>query len=419
MSRPRRQLFTLLAAALAWAIARYFQIKYAGLGIGNDVQLYYGYARSLASGQVPYVDFHPEYPPGALAIFLLPLFWTADYAQSFAMEMALFDLAACLIVVAWARQLYPDRRTAPVQQLVVYLLMTVALYPVLYTRFDLAPASITLAALYLMYLNRWRPGLFLLGFAGAVKLWPLCLVPMALFVIWRRRSLGRTVEAGVWVGLGIVAPVFLLMPRAGFDVLTFLKYHAARGIEIGSTWTTIALTLNLLGIAPAQAVHEFGAFHAKGHVASLLATISMPVMVICALAPQVRAAWKFGRASRIPEQVVIATATASILGFIIGGKVLSPQFALWLVPFLPLVLDGPLWVGIGVASAILTTAEYPFLAAALEMLEPGHARAVFIVGVRNVLFVVLYAAVLRRIRSSSPTGFPTWQRLLARRQSVL
>ena len=137
------------------------------------------------------------------------------------------------------------------------------------------------------------------------------------------------------------------------------------------------------------------------------------------MSPQVRAAWKFGRARRIPEQVIIATAIASILGFVIGGKVFSSQFALWLVPFLPLVLDGPLWVGMGIASAVLTTAEYPFLATALEMLEPGHARAVLIVGLRNVLFVVLYAGALRRIASSSPKAFAGWPRLLARRQGVL
>jgi hypothetical protein len=130
----------MLASALAWVVVRYIQLTYAGPGTGYDVGLYHGYARSWASGGVPYVDFQPEYPPGALLVFLLPLFWTADYARSFAIEMALFDLAACLVVVAWARRLFPESWRAPWQQLIVYLSMTAALYPVLYTRFDLAPA---------------------------------------------------------------------------------------------------------------------------------------------------------------------------------------------------------------------------------------------------------------------------------------
>jgi len=396
-----RGVLVMLASVLAWVVVRYFQLKYAGQGIGNDVGLYHSYARSWATGGVPYVDFQPEYPPGALLVFLLPLFWGADYAKSFAIEMALFDLAACLVVVAWARRLFPESRRAPWQQLIVYLSMTAALYPVLYTRFDLAPASIALGALYLVYLNRWRLGLFLLGFAGAVKLWPLGLMPMALFYVWRRRDLLRLVRASSWAALGLVAPALCFMPQAGWNVLNFLKYHAARGIEIGSTWSTTALTLNLLGIAPAQAVHEFGAFHAKGHAATIFAAISMPVMVLCTLAPQVRAAWTVGRIGDVAGRVGIVTACASILGFVIGGKVLSPQFALWLAPFLPLAMDGPIWATVAVASAVLTTAEYPILAAALEMLEPGHAKAVIIVGIRNVLFVALYVAAFRRIGRSS------------------
>jgi hypothetical protein len=342
-----------------------------------------------------------------LLVFLVPHFWGADYAQNFAIEMAFFDLAACLIVVAWARRLYGGQRGVPLQQLFVYLLMTTALYPVLYTRFDLAPASISLAALYLLYLNRWRLGLFLLGFAGAVKLWPLGLMPMALFYIWRRAGTPRLALASGWAAFGVVFPALPLLSRAGWSVLSFLNYHAARGIEIGATWSTLALTLNLLGVAPAQAAHEYGAFHVKGHAASIFAAISMPALVICTLAPQLRAAWKVGRAGDAAGRVGLAAASASILGFAIAGKVLSPQFALWLAPFLPLAMAEPLWAVVAVASAILTTAEYPFLAAALEMLEPGHARAVAIVGLRNVLFVVLYVVAFRSIGRSwrkSPGG---------------
>jgi hypothetical protein len=180
-------------------------------------------------------------------------------------------------------------------------------------------------------------------------------------------------------------------------VLSFLQYHAARGIEIGATWSTAALALNLLGIVPAHAEHDFGAFHVKGAAAAIFATVSMPALVLLAMAPQVRAAWRVGRADDSAGSVGLAAASASVLGFMIAGKVLSPQFALWLVPFLPLVMNRPLTAVVAVVSAALTTAEYPFLAAPLEMLEPGHARAVIVVGIRNALFIVLYVVAWRRI----------------------
>jgi hypothetical protein len=394
----RGTLVLTFAAIAAWVLVRYLQLKYAGPGIGHDASLYHGYARSWGSGATPYVDFRPEYPPGALPIFLIPLLMGGpDYLRNFAIEMAAFDLATCLVVVAWSRRLHPEEPYRQVQALVVYLLMTAALYPVLYTRFDLAPAAIAMGGLYLNYLNRWRTGLFLLGLAGAVKLWPFALLLVPLVLAYRRGRWPRLLEAGAWAAAGMLAPVALLVPRAGWSVLNFLQYHAARGIEIGATWSTAALVLNLLGLVPAQVEHDFGAFHVKGSAASLFAAVSMPALVVMALAPQIRAAWTIRRGEDAVGRVGLAASAASVLGFMIAGKVLSPQFALWLVPFLPLVMDRPISSILAVASAALTTAEYPFLAAALEMLAPGHAKAVMIVGFRNVLLVALYVIAWRRL----------------------
>ena len=92
-SSARGSLLLPVAAIAAWVIVRYLQLKYAGPGIGYDSGLYQSYARSWGAGGTPYVDFHPEYPPGALPIFLLPLLMGGpDYARNFAIEMAAFDL---------------------------------------------------------------------------------------------------------------------------------------------------------------------------------------------------------------------------------------------------------------------------------------------------------------------------------------
>jgi hypothetical protein len=394
----RGSLVLTVAAVAAWVVVRYLQLKYAGPGIGHDTGLYQSYARSWGSGATPYLDFRPEYPPGALPIFLVPhLMGGPDYARNFAIEMAAFDLATCLVVVAWSRRLHPDEPYRQVQALVVYLLMTAALYPVLYTRFDLAPAAIAMGGLYLTYVNRWRSGLFLLGLAGAVKLWPFALLLVPLVLAFRRGGWPRLLKASAWATAGVLMPVALIVPRAGWNVLNFLEYHAARGIEIGATWSTAALALNLLGLVPAHPEHDFGAFHVKGPAASLFAAVSMPALVVMALAPQIRAAFRIRQGDDAVGEVGLAASAASVLGFMVAGKVLSPQFALWLVPFLPLVMDRPIVAVIAVASAVLTTAEYPFLAAPLEMLAPGHARAVIVVGIRNLLLVALYVVAWRRL----------------------
>src|SRR6266487_4843699 len=65
--------FSPVLVVFGWALVRELQTHYLGLGTGFDVGLYQQYAQQWASGAAAYVDFQPEYPPGALPIFLLPL----------------------------------------------------------------------------------------------------------------------------------------------------------------------------------------------------------------------------------------------------------------------------------------------------------------------------------------------------------
>jgi hypothetical protein len=382
-------------AVAAWVLVRSIQVRHLGWGHGFDVGLYESYGRSMGNGAAPYVEFSPEYPPGALLLFLIPrLFGDANaYTQAFVAEMAAFDLMACLFVVAWAKRLRSSAPFFPLWPTAIYLLFTAALYPVLYSRFDIAPAALVIAAVYFAYGQYFRWGAALLGAAAAVKLWPLALGPLWLGLAWRQGGWRRAFETGVWIAVGVLVPCAPSLSRAGMQVLTFLQYHEARGIEVGSTWASMALILNLLKWIPAQANHDFGAFHIKGDAATWFTGISTYVMVLAALAPQVVAfvSGGLGRAEDADGKVGLRASCATALGFMIGGKVLSPQFALWLAPLLPVAAAELLPTILSLASAALTTAYYPFTAEALEMVAPGHARAVAVIATRNALFIAIYA----------------------------
>src|SRR5262249_35868885 len=105
VSGPTWGRLSVLSVVAFWWIVRSLQGKYLGEGTGFDVNLYQQYAQQWGSGAGAYVDFHPEYPPGALPIFLVPLLvgGAADYVRAFAKEMACFDLASALLVYACAR----------------------------------------------------------------------------------------------------------------------------------------------------------------------------------------------------------------------------------------------------------------------------------------------------------------------------
>ncbi|HEY0708288.1 MAG TPA: glycosyltransferase family 87 protein [Polyangia bacterium] len=413
--RPLLVALAVLAALVWFALWRWLQVKWAGPGIGNDVPLYRSYAASWGAGSVPYVGFQPEYPPGALPLFVLPFLYAGaagNYVLAFAVEMGIFDLGSYALVLLWGMRLSRRPWAGAAALGTLYLALSAALYPVLYTRFDMVPAAIVLAALTLAYPGAVLPGglapplttrrMFfsaaLVGLAGAVKLWPLALGPAWLLLAYRRGRWGLAVVAAVGIGVGALLPVAPLLPQAGLGVLRFLDYHAARGIEIGSTWASLALLLNMGGVYEAWTQHDFGAFHVKGPAADAYARWSTPLLPLGVLLPQI-GAW-FGRLGREGDERGAEGARvtlAIVLGFMVFGKVLSPQFSLWLVPLLPLVCRNVVLALVALGIAVGTTIEYPFVAAALEMLAPGHKQAVLLVAGRNLLLLGLFVYLCWRV----------------------
>jgi hypothetical protein len=402
-----------VVVALGWfALWRFLQLRWAGPGIGNDVHLYRSYAVSWGAGAIPYVGFQPEYPPGALPLFVLPFLYAGAagrYSVAFAIEMGIFDLASYGLVLLWGMRLVRRRVLGAAALGTLYLALSAALYPVLYTRFDMVPAAIVLAALTLAYpasavaLRGAAPEAIapsagrmflsggLIGLAGAVKLWPLALGPTWLLLAYRRGRWPLLFTTAAGMGAGALILVAPLYPQAGFEMLRFLKYHAERGIEIGSTWASLALLLNMGGIYEAWTQHDFGAFHVKGPAADAYARWSTPLLVVGVLLPQVGAFFGWlGRDGDERGAEGARVTLATVLGFMVFGKVLSPQFALWLVPLLPLVCRNIVLALVALGIAVGTTIEYPFVAAALEMVAPGHKQAVLLVAARNALLVGLF-----------------------------
>src|SRR5258708_6176154 len=156
------------------------QLSVFGWGTGDDADVYVRYALEWLAGTASTAS-QVEYPPGAFPIFLIPLLVgsAATYRRVFAIAMMCVDLAACILVLKYAAA-SARRWLSPVGAAVVYMLATAALFPVLYARFDLVPATLVLAAVYCLRRERWTASGALLGAGAAVKLWPFALVPLLL-----------------------------------------------------------------------------------------------------------------------------------------------------------------------------------------------------------------------------------------------
>jgi len=397
------------ALVAAWALLRLVQVWVVGWGTGGDVDRYHLLGRLWGAGVTPYSGFLLEYPPGSLPVFLAPLLFggEANYTRWFGLEMMAFDLATLWLVMAWAHRLAPEAENARVAAGASYLLFTAALFPVLYARFDLAPAMLTLLALYLAYGTAPSLGALALGFAGAVKVWPLALLPLWLILSHRRQGWPGAARAGGFIAVGFGAPVLPLLARAGSRVVDFLTFHYQRGIQLESTWATLAMILADLGVSPVKVDLRFGAIHFQGPAASLFAQFSTPAVLALTLAPQLVARRKgLGGPPDARGAIGLLATGGAVLGFLAGGKVLSPQFLVWIMPFLALVVSSPAGRGAALLASVLTTVIYPYFWPALLHQEPGHLAALAALSARNLVLACFYVMLLRRLALAPEEAVP-------------
>jgi hypothetical protein len=395
---PRR--FTELAAAaaaalflLAWAV---LHTTWYDDGEIVDIPVYAFYGTAIEEGAVPYRDISPEYPPGALPAFVVPAVLSEDeegFRNVFEGLMALFGVATVLLAAVVLRGLGASRaRTLGALALVAAF--PLLLGSVVLTRFDLYPTAFVVAALAALVHRRDRLGFALLGAAVAVKLYPAVLVPVALGYVWRRR--GRR-EALVCLGLsvGVVALAFLpFLVVAPDGVAHSLGRQLSRPLQIES-----------LGSALYLAVHHLVGLEVEmrsGHGSqNLHATGTAVTAVVLSLAQIGVLAWIWLRRPATSEELVRWSA-AALVAFVALGKVLSPQFLIWLAPVVPLVggVRGLRASALLAAALVLTQLWFPsrYWDLARE-LDPLPSTLVL---VRDLFLVAILVVLVRDWRRESP-----------------
>jgi hypothetical protein len=300
-----------------------------------DTVLYHQYGDAMARGQVPYRDFHLEYPPGSLPVFVLPAVGHAGdqaaYDRWFDRLMSLCGCAAIVGAGLALRALGAGRgRTAT--SLAVMAVSPLLLGSVMLTRFDWWPAALTVLALAALLHERLVLGALGLGAAIAAKLWPAVLAPLAIVWIWRTRGPRAAMAWGAGM-VAIEAVVFLPFAILSPDGLR-QSFHAqlARPLQLESLGGAVLIARHHLFGTSLHVVNTFGSQNLVGPGARA-AEIATTVGGVFALL----AAWSlfaFGPMTRQRLATYAAGSVAAVLSF---GKVFSPQFAIWLVPLVPLV----------------------------------------------------------------------------------
>jgi Glycosyltransferase family 87 len=321
----------------------------------NDLSLYRQAGESILRGEVPYKDFFIEYPPGSLPAFLPPALLSAtraSFIDLFSLEMALVLAVALVLTALGARRLRGSR--AWVLPATTFALSATLLYPVAVTRYD-AVLALTLgfAVFFAALGGRYLPLAYAsLGFGTAAKFVPaLALLPLAL----TRRGAAR----GCGIFLAVVALFFVPFALLGGQgLLQSFAYQAERGLQVESFAASVLIFFRSVdGI-----VFEHGAFEVLGEGVGLATSLG-PVLTLLLLAVTgVAMWWEFRRCGGLGVGTFPRHAAALILAFMLGSRVLSPQYMIWLLPLVPLCAGGVVGTIICVlflAACFTTTLVFP------------------------------------------------------------
>ena len=368
--RPESRAAAYAAAALvflvAWSLLHTHHFTAHRL---VDTPVYDSYGQESRVGHVPYRDFAVEYPPGALPVFLAPTFML-DYDNAFGWIMCALGLC-CLALVVLAGAPWWSVAFVAVSPLLLGFMAA--------SRYDFWPAALLAASLAALLADRHRLGWGLFGAAVTAKLYPLVVLPLVVLWTLRRRGggeLSRSAAIGAAVVVVVYLPFLVVAPHGLWESVWG---QLSRPLQIESLASSLLTTF---GHPVVVSSHGSQGIDGHGTLAALSSVVQVAVLVALWVA--------FARGTADRERFVRYSA-ACVCAFVAFGKVLSPQYLIWLVPLVALVggRRGIAAVALLVAALVATQAWFPDHY--WDYVRTGD-RA-WIVLVRNLLLVALVAVL--------------------------
>jgi len=388
--------------------------------MGSDTQhVYWPAVQKLLAGRVPYVDphFFVEYPPLGTGFFLLPaLLHPASlrvYDWLFAAEVLAVDLATLPLIARLARR----QRISATGAITAYGLLVPFLGSLVSQRYDLVPATLTLGAILALLDRRSVVAWVLLLAATLMKLYPAALVPLFLLYDWRpwlaaarhhldwqdarRRSRGVAVYMAGLVGSTVAW--YLLAPAS---LERFARWETRRGIEIESLFGSVAELGRLGGLAVSRNV-AYGSYDVASALTPALKLLStaLTLGLLAAVylsyarrmpSPPAHADWAGGEGIMGDEsdyRALVTHATLAVLAVLLGSKLLSIQFLLWLLPLVAVQAYRPRRVA-ALAFVVVLLSQWVYPANWLPLWR-FEVEPILVLALRNLLLVGLFALLWR------------------------
>ncbi len=385
--KPSRRVFTCVLVAIALQTLIAVPTIVAKLRSGpEDTDIYYRYVTLAWEGKRPYVDFRVEYPPFAMVLFLVARFIAADVAgfkTAFAVEMLTFNAGTVLLVGSWVARREGAARVP--FRVAWYSLSFVILSRLIVARFDAAAAFFCFAATVSWFSGRQVVGGLWAAIGALTKIYP-GIVPLVA-AAWDVTRPGTARGKGLlaFLGVSVLGMMAWLAFANWHGVIESLHYHLERGFEYGSVYSGLQMLAAKLAGAEIFISRDHGCFSSitpwsKSLLHAVLPIQALAIVMTCAVF--VRRGMTEG----------VRYTGAAILAFIVTGKVFSPQYLIWMMPYIA-VLHGPIavrgrWLFIAVCAATLLAPS------GLSSLPRTSLWVILAYNVRNVLIVWLFVLLV-------------------------
>ena len=325
----------------------------------SDFDTFLGFASLSDYGLYPFVHYWLEWPPlmpwvavGAYQLSSQLPAWTDDPRLWFVLILGsvyvLFEAGNLALIYLISKRLYhTGKRDIPVLRPVwLYAMLFVPLYTML-GFFDAVALFFLLLALYLTLREQLVRSAIAVGVGFMIKIIPLLFLPVAVRQLWnlatdRRAGLrdGVLYVVGVALTLLVLAAPFLLVQPAW--LLAMLRSVLGR-----SSWETVWAVM--------EGYYGFGAVAGNRLDATenafAIHAATLPWLLISVVFLLLYALIWMQRADYAQARNVVALTGFTITFFLLYSKGYSPQFLVYLLPFIILLF--PNWRGV-VYSLLLT-----------------------------------------------------------------
>ncbi|MEP6696662.1 MAG: glycosyltransferase 87 family protein [Pseudonocardiales bacterium] len=345
----------------------------------NDIQVLYA-TRGISQHTFPYVhgrlvrigqgadlrDGAIEYPVlTGLAAWLPGLVSedSAHYLSATAVMLAPFSLLTAWLLFRWVGRRAWYYAAAP--PLIWYS----------FHNWDLLVVAATVAAFYLWWKHRPIAAALLLGVGGALKLWPLFfLAPLVLARLRDRDRAGAMEVAGAGVGIfALINSPFIVINRGGWWASYEFQGLRQADVTTNSIW-----------------------YWGLPHLSRGTLNVLSPVLIATAFLVALGYGWV--RARREDRYPFLGVCGAMLVAYLLLNKVHSPQYALWLLPFLVLLrVRWGWWAAYLTFDALLYVGLFRWFYDLSRGVDFGLPKQALILGVwgRAAMLVLLFVVFLR------------------------